>query len=72
MTTQTTQAAKSFSGLKYYGGEINVIWLIPLVTGMIDLGSWYMLKKMQWGNCIFWAIYYILNLALAIVFAIAY
>ena len=54
------------------GGKINVIWLIPLVTGMIDLGSWYMLKKMQWGNCIFWAIYYILNLALAIVFAIAY
>lgn len=48
-----------------------MIWLFPIVIGMIDLGNWYLLKKMQWGNCIFWGIYYIVNLLLAVLFAIA-
>ena len=49
-----------------------MIWLIPLAIGMVDFGNWYILIKMRWGNSIFWTIYYILNLVLAIAFAIAH
>lgn len=47
-----------------------MIWLFPAVIGMIDVSSWYLLKKMQWGNYIFWGAYYMVNLLLAIAFAI--
>lgn len=47
-----------------------MIWFFPIVIGMLDISSWYILKKMQWGNCIFWAVYYIMNFLTALAFAI--
>lgn len=48
-----------------------LIWLFPVAIAMVDFSSWRILKKMQYGNCIFWAIYYLFNVALAVAFAIA-
>ncbi|HJG17655.1 hypothetical protein [Limosilactobacillus vaginalis] len=48
-----------------------MIWLFPVIIAMNNISCWWLLKKMQWGNCVFWTIYYIFNEVLAIVFAIA-